>query len=230
MTTRAQSEALRAGVLRLKQLCRYSTRVYLPADSWLEDAVRDILALAQPAQAPAGMTEGHVDAPHGERDMWVAAIDIQGHGSAVECYGPTEAAARALRDAILRSPQPEAQPYTDAIGKAGQEYMRRFEPYAHPLPALFRWEELWNAMNAAQPEARDRLVLHAIGEELWLSERLADGTIKPVRGPAPMPSGWVAAAQELLTPTTPSTGGDTPSDERCPTCGMRIGACGKCHL
>jgi hypothetical protein len=43
----------------------------------------------------------------------------------------------------------EVLTYTDAIGKAGQEYMRRFEPHAHPLPALFRWEELWNAMRAA---------------------------------------------------------------------------------
>lgn len=39
-------------------------------------------------------------------------------------------------------------PYTDAIGRAGQEYHRQFE-HAHPLPALWRWQELWDRMVAA---------------------------------------------------------------------------------
>lgn len=41
--------------------------------------------------------------------------------------------------------------YTSAMGVAGQRYMDRF-PYAHALPAGFRWEDLWNTMqNAASP-------------------------------------------------------------------------------
>jgi hypothetical protein len=38
--------------------------------------------------------------------------------------------------------------YTYAVGDAGQRYMARFE-HAHPLPALFRWQELWDAMSSA---------------------------------------------------------------------------------
>lgn len=46
--------------------------------------------------------------------------------------------------------QAEPVAYTSTIGEAAEAYMDRFKPHAHPLPALFRWEELWDAMvNAA---------------------------------------------------------------------------------
>lgn len=41
--------------------------------------------------------------------------------------------------------------YTEAIGAAGERYMERF-PYAHPLPAQFRWRDLWDALRAAAAE------------------------------------------------------------------------------
>lgn len=48
--------------------------------------------------------------------------------------------------AIPATPAPMAvQPYTSAIGVAGHRYMAQFK-YAYPLPATFRWQELWDAM------------------------------------------------------------------------------------
>lgn len=44
--------------------------------------------------------------------------------------------------------------YTSAMGVAGQRYMDRF-PYAHALPAEFRWEDLWNTMQSAASPASD---------------------------------------------------------------------------
>jgi hypothetical protein len=45
--------------------------------------------------------------------------------------------------------------YTDAIGQAGNDYHRQFQ-HAHPLPALWRWQELWERMCAAAGvEVRD---------------------------------------------------------------------------
>ncbi len=38
--------------------------------------------------------------------------------------------------------------YTKAIGDAGEAYMAQFK-YAHPLPAQFRWSDLWDAMQRA---------------------------------------------------------------------------------
>ena len=40
--------------------------------------------------------------------------------------------------------------YTDAIGSAGEQYVRSVAFQGqHHLPALFRWSELWDAMNKA---------------------------------------------------------------------------------
>jgi hypothetical protein len=38
--------------------------------------------------------------------------------------------------------------YVDAIGKAGEQYHAEFN-HAHPLPATWRWSELWNRMARA---------------------------------------------------------------------------------
>jgi hypothetical protein len=40
--------------------------------------------------------------------------------------------------------------YTEAIGRAGGLYHAKFRQ-AHPLPATWRWQELWEAMLAAGP-------------------------------------------------------------------------------
>lgn len=45
---------------------------------------------------------------------------------------------------------PEPCAYTDAIGQAGEHYHQQFQ-HAHPLPARWRWSELWDRMNAAAP-------------------------------------------------------------------------------
>lgn len=42
--------------------------------------------------------------------------------------------------------------YTEAVGQAGEDYRARF-PYAHPLPAQWRWAELFDLMLAATPSA-----------------------------------------------------------------------------
>lgn len=47
----------------------------------------------------------------------------------------------------------QSQEYTPAIGEAGQEYMDKFE-HAYPLPALFRWRDLWSAMCSAANKGR----------------------------------------------------------------------------
>lgn len=44
-------------------------------------------------------------------------------------------------------------PYTNGIGDAGEAYMQRF-PYAHPLPAPFRWQELWEELVRAAMSAK----------------------------------------------------------------------------
>jgi hypothetical protein len=54
--------------------------------------------------------------------------------------------------------------YTDAIGQAGEDYHRQFA-HAHPLPALWRWSELWDRMCAAAPQGEqqalsDERILH----------------------------------------------------------------------
>ena len=52
--------------------------------------------------------------------------------------------ARAL---LAASPAAQAE-YTDAVGRAGQDYHARF-PHAHPLPGPWRWQELWDVMARA---------------------------------------------------------------------------------
>ena len=42
---------------------------------------------------------------------------------------------------------------TDAMMRAGQAYHAKFQ-FARPLPALWRWSELWQAMTAAAPAAQ----------------------------------------------------------------------------
>lgn len=46
---------------------------------------------------------GHIDwpEPEGDSDMWTAAIDLPGHGAAIECHGSTQEEAVARRDCIL---------------------------------------------------------------------------------------------------------------------------------
>lgn len=55
--------------------------------------------------------------------------------------------------------------YTDAIGEAGEEYHRQFT-HAHPLPAQWRWSELWCRMLAASPAAATQ----GDARMLWLAE------------------------------------------------------------
>lgn len=42
--------------------------------------------------------------------------------------------------------------YTAAVGEAGERYHAQFA-YAHPLPATWRWSELWDVMIAAKARA-----------------------------------------------------------------------------
>jgi hypothetical protein len=62
------------------------------------------------------------------------------------------AAGERLRAAITgangTAPAAGASAYTDAIGQAGEDYLKQF-PHAHPLPAQWRWSDLWDRMNAA---------------------------------------------------------------------------------
>ena len=39
-------------------------------------------------------------------------------------------------------------PYCEEVGTAGEKYHESF-PYAHPLPQTWRWNSLWDAMQAA---------------------------------------------------------------------------------
>lgn len=55
---------------------------------------------------------------------------------------------RSLEKALAAPQVPAVPAYTDAIGLAGQEYHARFQ-HAHPLPAMWRWQELWEAMSGA---------------------------------------------------------------------------------
>jgi hypothetical protein len=57
-------------------------------------------------------------------------------------------ARHAAADLVSPAAAKVSEAYTDAIGLAGTEYHAQF-PHAWPLPALWRWEELWNAMFAA---------------------------------------------------------------------------------
>lgn len=43
------------------------------------------------------------------------------------------------------------QDYVSAMGEAAEQYLSQFK-YAHPMPAQWRWEECWKAMQAAAPE------------------------------------------------------------------------------
>jgi len=57
--------------------------------------------------------------------------------------------ARSEARKVPRSPpQTITAKYTPEIGAAAQAYIDSF-PYAHKLPAQFRWEDLWNAMHSA---------------------------------------------------------------------------------
>ena len=46
--------------------------------------------------------------------------------------------------------------YSLAVGQAAEDYLSRF-PYAHPLPAQWRWGELFDVMVAAAPQQDDAI-------------------------------------------------------------------------
>ncbi|MBR8652135.1 hypothetical protein KDH83_02295, partial [Achromobacter sp. Marseille-Q0513] len=52
------------------------------------------------------------------------------------------------------SSAPVAGEYTSAMGEAAEAYLNSF-PYAHKLPAQFRWADLWAAMSGAAPQASE---------------------------------------------------------------------------
>jgi hypothetical protein len=121
----------------------------------------DLVAL-HALMADRPVPDGHYDVPkvHGEfwamaqgkADYVVPAFEVyhEKHGSML-AISTEEGAVYITREqakVFFHLSEYPPFPYTNAIGEAGAQYHKRFES-AHPLPALWRWPELWDAMHEA---------------------------------------------------------------------------------
>lgn len=68
----------------------------------------------------------------------------------VFCCDPEELSKDEVRAAraVLAFQAANATNYTSAMGEAAERYHKSFK-FAHPLPAQWRWHELWDTMLAA---------------------------------------------------------------------------------